>query len=128
MKKVFALAFAVTLSTVLFAQQPVWGGKAGLNFATFKAADKTAQDLLDSRLGYHIAIISHNHLTHKIAIQPELQFSSQGTEVNISNEDFEYRLSYINLPVMFQYMFDNGFRVEAGPYFGLLVDAKDVYD
>jgi hypothetical protein len=129
MKKMFVFVICLfTLSAGFAQQQPVWGIKGGLNFSTFKSANKDAQKLLDARMGFHLGIISHNHLSHKIAIQPELQFSSQGTEVNTSSEDFEYRLSYINLPVMFQYMFDNGFRIEAGPYVGLLVGAKDVYD
>lgn len=129
MKKIIFLVIAFFSATALFAQvAPIWGIKGGLNFATFKSGRTEAQKLLDSRIGYHLGIISHNHLTNKIAIQPELQFSSQGTEINALNDDYEFRLKYINVPVMFQYMFNNGFRVEAGPYVGVMVGAKDVYD
>ena len=128
MKKIFILVIAAVTGSALFAQAPVWGLKAGLNFSTWNHANEATENLLDSRMGFHVGIISHNHLTEKIAIQPEIQFSSQGTEVENNNNDFEYRTSYINVPVMFQYMFNNGFRIEAGPYVGLLVGAKDVYD
>jgi hypothetical protein len=33
-------------------------------------------------------------------------------------------LGYINVPVLVQYMFGNGFRVEAGPQVGFLMNAK----
>jgi hypothetical protein len=128
MKKMFVLVVGLMLSSVLLAQKPVWGLKGGLNFATLRSTENDERFKLDSRIGYHLGIISHNHLTRKIAIQPELQFSSQGTEVNTTSQDFNWRLSYINVPVMFQYMFNNGFRVEAGPYVGFLLGAKALYD
>jgi len=129
MKKLCVFVVGTLFTASCFAQgKPVWGIKGGLNFATYHHANKDVQATLDARTGFHLGIISHNHLTDKIAIQPELQFSTQGTEVNVANEDFEYQLKYINLPVMFQYMFHNGFRVEAGPYIGALIGAKDVYD
>ena len=38
--------------------------------------------------------------------------------------DTKYNLDYINVPVLFQYMFDNGFRLQAGPQVGFLISAK----
>ena len=114
-------------SMTLMAQNtPVWGIKGGVNLATWNHADRSVQDQLESRLGFHVGLLSHNHLSNKIAIQPELQFSTQGTEVERGDNDIEYRLSYLNIPVMLQYMFNNGFRIEAGPYVGFLLGAKDV--
>jgi hypothetical protein len=40
-----------------------------------------------------------------------------GNEVNLN-------LNYINIPLIFQYMYDNGFRLQAGPQLGVLVSAK----
>jgi hypothetical protein len=127
MKKISLIALMICSSTVLFAQHlPTWGIKGGINLASWHHADKDVQDVLESRLGFHVGILSHNHISNKIAIQPELQFSTQGTEVERGDNDIEYRTSYLNVPVMIQYMFDNGFRVEAGPYVGFLLGAKDV--
>jgi hypothetical protein len=36
----------------------------------------------------------------------------------------EIKLSYINVPVIGQYMFGEGFRIQTGPQFGFLVGAK----
>lgn len=127
MKKISLFVMMMVGSITLMAQHaPVWGIKAGVNLATWNHSDKSIQDQLESRLGFHVGVLSHNHITDKIAIQPELQFSMQGTEVERGDNDIEYKMSYLNIPVMFQYMFDNGFRIEAGPYLGFLLGAKDV--
>ena len=127
MKKISLFVSMMVLSITLLAQHaPVWGLKGGVNLATWNHADKSVRDQLESRLGFHLGVIAHNHLSNKFAIQPELQFSTQGTEVERDDNDIEYRTSYLNLPVMIQYMFDNGFRIEAGPYVGFLLGAKDV--
>jgi hypothetical protein len=128
MKKTFLFAILLTLSVVVFAQKPVWGIKGGINLAIWNSEDKSLSNQFDPRVGIHLGIISHNHITHKIAIQPELQFSSQGSKQEYGGNNYDYRMSYLNLPVMIQYMFDNGFRLEAGPYIGLLLAAKDVYE
>ena len=36
----------------------------------------------------------------------------------------KYNLDYINVPILLQYMFDNGFRLQAGPQVGFLLNAK----
>ncbi len=128
MKKISLFALMILMSsTALFAQHlPTWGIKGGVNLANWNHARQSVQENLDYRLGWHIGLLSHNHISNKIAIQPELQFSTQGTEVELGDNDIEYRTSYLNLPVMVQYMFDNGFRAEAGPYVGFLLGARDV--
>jgi hypothetical protein len=42
----------------------------------------------------------------------------------IGGSSIKFNLNYLNLPVLVQYMFDNGFRLEAGPQIGFLLDAK----
>src|SRR5918993_5780698 len=91
MKKISLFVSMMVLSITLLAQHaPVWGLKGGVNLATWNHADKSIQDVLESRLGFHLGILSHNHLSNKIAIQPELQFSTQGTEVEQDANDIEY--------------------------------------
>lgn len=127
MKKISLILVAALCSTALFAQHlPTWGIKGGVNLATWNHDNNDVQDVLNSRLGFHVGLLSHNHITNNIAIQPELQFSTQGVEVENGSNDLEFRTSYLNVPVMVQYMFDNGFRLEAGPYVGFLLGARDV--
>ncbi len=74
----------------------------------------------DSKSGFHFGLLGHIHFDNQFAIQPEILYSSQGTK----NGDTKYNLDYVNVPVLFQYMFDNGFRIQAGPQLGFLITAK----
>ncbi|HVG41379.1 MAG TPA: porin family protein [Chitinophagaceae bacterium] len=128
MKKISLFISAALLSIAALAQKhpPILGVKGGINLSSWNV-DGAFQDQIDSRLGFHFGLIAHTHITDQVALQPELQFSSQGAKQNAGNgQDYVYRMNYINVPVMIQYMFDNGFRIEAGPQLGFLVGAKDV--
>ena len=76
------------------------------------------------KTGGHLGLLSHIHLSPEWALQPELQFSTQGAETTIQGTEFTWKMNYINVPVMVQYMFNNGFRIEAGPYAGFLINGK----
>jgi len=78
----------------------------------------------DPRTGYHFGLLGHIHFDNQFAIQPEIVYSAQGAKIG----DTKYNLDYINVPVLFQYMFDNGFRLQAGPQAGFLLSAKSKYN
>jgi len=104
------------------AQETNFGIKAGFN--SYNITNDPG-DNFDARSGFNAGIFSHIHLSPQFALQPELLYSQQGT----TNIDFgavaaDLKLDYLNLPVMLQYMFDNGFRLEAGPQLGFLLSAK----
>ncbi len=120
MKKISLLLSATIVSASLFAQKPVFAIKAGLNVADL--SEQNVNNKYDTRLGFHVGGLAHIHLSHKVAFQPEVQYSTQGAEVKGSND--EIQLSYINIPLQFQYMFNNGFRLEAGPQLGFLLNAE----
>ncbi len=106
------------LSLLLFvgvvnAQHPNIGIKGGLN--AYEITNNFDADN-DLNLGFHLGLIGHFHLSGPIALQPEIVFSTQGSK-NTS-------LNYINIPLMFQYMYNNGFRIQAGPQLGFLASAK----
>lgn len=114
MKLITSTVFALLLFVgVASAQHVNIGIKGGLNAYTF--TDKSVFDN-DLRFGGYIGLIGHMHLAKQIALQPEVVFSMQG--------DKDISLNYINIPLMFQYMYDNGFRLQAGPQLGVLVGAK----
>jgi hypothetical protein len=101
----------------LNAQNVNIGTKIGLNAHTI-STDNSSE--FDSRIGIHVGLLGHIHLNRKYAFQPELVYSTQGAK----SGDTNLRLDYINVPFMVQYMFDNGFRLQAGPQLGFLVNAK----
>lgn len=78
----------------------------------------------DQLTGYHFGLLGHIHLNSQWAVQPELVYSRQGSK----NGDTKYNLDYINIPFLLEFMFDNGFRLQAGPQLGLLVSADNKDD
>ena len=122
MKKICLLAIGVTSTICSFSQSAKLGVKAGLNISSLKIEDF---DNTDSRLGLHAGLLAHIHLAPSWAVQPELVYSAEGGKVDFGGgSEATYKNDYVNIPVMLQYMFDNGFRIEAGPQLGLLVSSK----
>ncbi len=118
------LNFVAVLGLLLIAstanaQHNNFGIKGGLNYYTIKSENNSS---FDPKIGFNLGLISHIHLADQFAFQPELVFSTQGTKNSMNST--KWNLNYINLPLLFQYMFDNGFRFQAGPQIGLLLSAK----
>lgn len=95
-----------------------FGIKAGVNISNVE--DKATANTT-TLVGYHAGILAHCHLSTNLAVQPEVLFSSQGAQYpNFGKE----KLNYLNVPVLLQYMFDQGVRVETGPQVGFVTSAK----
>lgn len=122
MKKMFLVTgvclFLVTAAT---AQSTQFGIKGGVNVSTIKVSDG---DDFDSKAGFHVGGLAHIHLSRHIALQPEIVFSAQGGK----NGDLIRRVNYVNVPVMVQYMTNNGFRFQTGPQVGFLTSAKTKFN
>jgi hypothetical protein len=72
----------------------------------------------------HAGGLAHLHVLRKIALQPELFYSGQGGKQIRSGLEYKTQLHYLNLPVLIQYMFNNGFRLQAGPQVGFMLKAQ----
>ena len=122
MKFFVSVAIAATLmTTTVQAQHVNVGIKAGLNVYNINNGNNVEYD---SKTGFHLGLIGHIHLAKQVAFQPEIVYSSQGAKYTTGGMESKINLGYINVPLMIQYMFDNGFRLEAGPQVGFLVNAK----
>jgi hypothetical protein len=116
-----ALLIAVLVTGAANAQHVNVGIKGGLNVYNINN-DNNAK--YDTKLGGHLGLLGHIHFTRQFALQPEIVYSAQGAKYTIAGVETKIKLGYINIPVMFQYMFNNGFRLQAGPQLGFLVNAK----
>jgi hypothetical protein len=103
------------------AQHVNFGIKGGLNVYNIHNDNGVKYD---AKTGLYLGLLGHIHLNKEWAVQPELVYSSQGAKYNFPNSETRVNLDYINVPVLLQYMLDNGFRFEAGPQVGFLVNAK----
>ena len=124
MKFLIALITAIMITGVVSAQHGnapaghvTLGIKGGLNFYNIHNDNSTSYDQMT---GYHLGLLGHIHHDSQWALQPELLYSAQGAK--------NHNLGYINIPVLIQYMFDNGFRIQAGPQLGFLVSSDDDID
>lgn len=117
---IFTMA-GIMLALTATAQHVNIGIKAGLNIYTINN-DNNAE--YDPKAGLNVGLIGHIHLAKQLAFQPEIVYSGQGAKFTTAGVETKINLDYINIPLLLQYMFDNGFRIQAGPQIGFLVNAK----
>lgn len=121
MKSYLNMACAVIImAATANAQHVNVGVKAGLN-AYNLSSDQTGYES-DTKVGIHIGLLGHIHLAQQLGLQVEAVYSAQGAKASVGDE--QLNLTYLNIPVLFQYMFNYGFRIQAGPQLGLLLGAK----
>ena len=121
MKKVSIVIVLFFLLLNAKAQQAHFGIKGGVNISNLNFDDNTSTN---SKAGVNIGVLAHIHTSKTWAIQPELFYSQEGASRNVGDSKITYNLNYLNVPVLLQYMFDNGFRLEGGPQIGFLLNAK----
>ncbi|OIV43994.1 porin family protein [Flavobacterium johnsoniae] len=136
MKKIILAAIAIMLFEFVSAQETRFGIKGGANLSSWTGDTNNVN--LNPKFGFVIGGFSEIKLTDKFALQPELNYSTQGTKLdnfvflqNLHFDDFElptadikWNLAYLNIPVMFKYYIVNKFNIEAGPQIGILLSAK----
>lgn len=116
MKKLLFFTSIVLLGiTSANAQSLKFGAKIGANFSTLNG-DGINGDNLTS---FHVGALAEINVLENFSVQPELMYSSQGTEVG--NEKF--KLDYISVPVLAKfYLSTDKLSLEAGPQFSFLVN------
>jgi hypothetical protein len=121
--KFYLIAIMTTLlvSGTVAAQNVNFGIKGGFNLYNI-SQDNSPK--FDQKAGYHFGILTHIHVTDRFAMQPEIVYSVQGAKYSVGSIETKVNLDYVNVPVLFQYMFDNGFRLQAGPQVGFLNKAE----
>lgn len=118
MKRIIFLAVMVLLISGAYAQHVEYGIKGGVNFSNIN--DDAADNNADGKTGFHLGGLAHIHVTRAFAIQPEIVYSTQGAKYG----NAKLKLNYINVPVLAQYMFANGFRLQTGPQLGILTTSE----
>ena len=130
MKKLLLCAVLAIFSfTSLIAQEVKFGAKAGVNFSNITGE---MVDSFDGRTSFHIGAVAEIVFSEKFSFQPELIYSSQGSDYSedFEGEDFEgtVKVDYLNIPLMAKYYVAEGLSIEAGPQIGLLLSATDEYE
>jgi len=97
-----------------------FGVKGGVNFAQLKG--RSGEDA-SYKTFYHVGILYQANILGPLSIQPELQYSVQGSDLKGAFTDYETKLHYFTVPVLAKVTVGPIF-VEAGPQFGYLVSAN----
>ncbi|MBX2901404.1 MAG: PorT family protein [Cyclobacteriaceae bacterium] len=101
-----------------------FGIKGGLNLSNFyveKIDDK------DARLGFNAGLYSRAYITEFFAIQPELNYSTRGTEIisdGFFNQRTKFNLNYLDIPVLAVFKLGKTVELQAGVYGGYLLNAN----
>jgi hypothetical protein len=115
MKKTIILPF-ILLASIAFGQLSL-GLKAGVNISNFTGGD-FGTIKKSALVGFHAGGLVHIGIGHHLVLEPELLFSTQGAKLDNGGTETDFKIGYINVPVMLQYETDGGFYLEAGPQFG----------
>lgn len=127
MKKTILFVAMLATIAVSNAQEITFGAKAGLNVSS-ASVDRGYDTDISSLVGVHVGGFANFKLDEKFAVQPELLFSTQGFKEYLNDGGYIYddkiKLTYINLPINFQYAIVPKFNVEAGPQIDFLLSGK----
>jgi len=121
--------FTLISIAVAEAQENRIGVKGGINFANFTGYQQIGQQ---AKIGINAGLLYELRLNDKISFQPEVLYSSQGTEYRINENQFKIfrktNFSYINVPVVFRYYPIEFISLEVGPQIGYLIEANEKID
>lgn len=129
MKKLLLFtSVALFVFTTAQSQEFRIGAKAGLNVASL-GGDSYYGGLgsLGSRTSFHIGGLIEIPLMGKFALQPELLYSSEGSDWSFGTSGDNTKLDYIRVPVLAKFYIIEGLSAEAGPVFGVLINAEGNY-
>lgn len=103
-----------------------YGVKAGVNFANVHLSEDVEDSDPSILTGFHAGVFINTELAENFSVQPELFYSAVGSKLlEEGDASFKLKTSYLSLPVLAQYQFFDGFRLELGPQVGLLLSSKN---
>ena len=109
-------------------QRIKFGIKAGLNLSFFD--EKILNTDPSLKVGFNVGSVLNIAVNDRFSVQPEILFSTQGSKYEISvpvgvnqtaDTEYNYILSYVNIPIMAKVNLIHGLHLLAGPQLGFLV-------
>ena len=102
-----------------------FGIKGGVNFSNIYSEDVDDNNVLTS---FNAGLFATFPIGDILSLQPEILYSRKGAELTY-DDDFttsttQFKLNYIEVPVLLKVNITDNLNVHAGPYFAYLVDAQ----
>src|SRR5678816_1846395 len=117
MKKVIFLPLLMVMGIVNAQLQ--FGLKGGVNISNFTGGNFNNIEK-SSLVAFHAGGLVRIKFDH-LVLQPEVLFSTQGAKLDDGTTEADYKISYVNVPIMLQWQFKGSFYIEAGPQAGFKV-------
>ncbi|MBG6188530.1 porin family protein [Flavobacterium sp. CAN_S2] len=131
-KLIFAslvLSFMSFTSAQAQEKTPSYGFKGGLNFSNFYTDNVDDSNILT---GFNAGLYAKFPITNSIAIQPEINYTTKGSEQIYDNAVFQgtskFNINYIEVPVLLVANLTENFNVHVGPYAAYMVSGKTSTD
>lgn len=131
-KLIFAslvLSFMNFTSAQAQEKTPSYGFKGGLNFSNFYTDNVDDSNILT---GFNAGLYAKFPITNSIAIQPEINYTTKGSEQIYDNAVFQgtskFNINYIEVPVLLVANLTDNFNVHVGPYAAYMVSGKTSTD
>ena len=128
LNKVFAVVLlTVGITNLIHAQESSasLGLKGGLNMSNLYTKDVDDENVL---MGFNIGLFAELPITSRLALQPEVSFTTKGAELQYDNAFAQgtgkFRLNYLEVPLLLKANLTENFNVLFGPYAAFLVDSK----
>lgn len=114
MKKSLLLIVLIFTVAITSAQDNVFGVRAGYNVTNLDFRPEVPVGVENAhRNGFAIGFMAEYSLSEKVSISPEIQFSAEGAK------DKEFRLDYLQVPVLLNYKITRKIALGVGPQFSL---------
>jgi len=113
MKKLLLVAIVLFSGTSVFSQGVDFGIKAGANFSNFTDASE-----FSNKTGFQAGIFGGIKFKGNFGIQADILYSQQGAKLQRT----EFKLNYVNVPIVAKFYLVKGLNIQAGPQFGFVVD------
>jgi len=102
-----------------------FGIKGGVNFSNIYSTEVDDNNVLTS---FNAGLYGKFPISDIVSIQPEILYSRKGGELTYNNAFTsgvsQFKLNYIEVPVLLNVNITKEFSVHAGPYFAYLIDAE----
>lgn len=130
MKKLTLIALLVTSTTMVFAQAPKFGFKAGVNLNNVSSNDEELNEELAGRTSIHLGVITDFKMSKSLSFQPQLLFSGRGAKVAHEDHSDVYAFNSIEIPLNFTYRKNaaKGVFLGVGPSLGYNLSGKVIED
>jgi hypothetical protein len=125
MLRTLTLLSVFAASSALYAQGPEFGIKAGLTYSTLYSDEV---DDKNARLGFNGGVFGRTDPEQSLGFQAELLYNMRGAEFASEflfiEQEWDFRMSYLDLPLMLGIRLGEVIEIHAGGYISYLLSAE----